>query len=136
MPQSPPPGLAHPQRTSGGHSAPGSDPSAMIGGYRVDPAAIPNLRKVFTNALVKLDKQIEMAISDVRIRPWAGDPVSQQAAEEFNLRSFGGGDSVLDSLQAYQRQLKSALDALQQVEQQYHEVERDNTRLINGQSGC
>jgi len=108
----------------------------MIGGYRVDPAAIPNLRKVFTNALVKLDKQIEMAISDVRIRPWAGDPVSQQAAEEFNLRSFGGGDSVLDSLQAYQRQLKSALDALQQVEQQYHEVERDNTRLINGQSGC
>ena len=60
------------------------DPAAVAGGFRVDPAAIPGLRKVFTTALVKLDKQIEMAISDVRIRPWAGDPVSQQAATDFN----------------------------------------------------
>lgn len=125
-----------PQRTPLGTS-PSPDPSAVAAGsFRVDPAAIPNLRKVFTTALVKLDKQIEMAISDVRIRPWAGDPVSQQAATQFNDHTLGGSGSALEKLQAYQQQLKGALDALQQVEQQYHEVEHDNTRLINGQGGC
>ncbi|AHI01333.1 hypothetical protein GCM10010174_10640 [Kutzneria viridogrisea] len=121
-----------PQRTS-----PAPDPAAVLAGsFRVDPAAIPNLRKVFTTALVKLDRQIEMAVSDVRIRPWAGDPVSEQAAADFNEHAYGGGGSALDSLQAYQRQLKGALDALTQVEQQYHQVEHDNTKLINGQGGC
>lgn len=111
------------------------DPAAVAsGGFRVDPAAIPGLRKVFTTALVKLDKQIEMAISDVRIRPWAGDPVSQQAATDFNDHTLGV-DSALDALQAYQRQLKGALDALTQVEQGYHTVEQDNTVLMQ-QGGC
>jgi hypothetical protein len=110
------------------------DPAAIAGGFRVDPAAIPGLRKVFTTALVKLDKQIEMAVSDVRIRPWAGDPVSQQAATDFNDHTLGV-DSALDALQAYQRQLKGALDALSQVEQGYHTIEQDNTTLIQ-QGGC
>jgi len=111
------------------------DPAAIIsGGFRVDPAAIPGLRKVFTTALVKLDKQIEMAVSDVRIRPWAGDPVSQQAATDFNDHTLGV-DSALDALLAYQRQLKGALDALTQVEQGYHTIEQDNTTLIQ-QGGC
>ena len=111
------------------------DPAAITsGGFRVDPAAIPGLRKVFTTALVKLDKQIEMAVSDVRIRPWAGDPVSQQAATDFNDHTLGV-DSALDALTAYQRQLKGALDALAQVEQGYHTIEQDNTTLIQ-QGGC
>lgn len=111
------------------------DPAAIAsGGFRVDPAAIPGLRKVFTTALVKLDQQIEMAISDVRIRPWAGDPVSAQAATDFNDHALGV-DSALDALQAYQRQLKGALDALTVVEQGYHTVEQDNTALIQ-QGGC
>jgi hypothetical protein len=111
------------------------DPAAIAaGGFRVDPAAIPGLRKVFTTALVKLDKQIEMAVSDVRIRPWAGDPVSQQAATDFNDHTLGV-DSALDALTAYQRQLKGALDALTQVEQGYHTIEQDNTTLIQ-QGGC
>jgi hypothetical protein len=112
------------------------DPAAVSApGFRVDPAAIPGLRKVFTTALVKLDKQIEMAISDVRILPWAGDPVSQRAAGEFNDHSTSGGGSALEALLAYQRQLKGALDALAQVEQGYHTVEQDNTTLIQ-QGGC
>ena len=112
------------------------DPAAVAaGGFKVDPAAIPSLRRVFTTALVKLDQQIEMAISDVRIRPWAGDPVSQQAASDFNAHS-SGGDSALDALQAYQRQLRGALDALTEVEQGYRAVEQDNTKLIQQQGGC
>jgi hypothetical protein len=111
------------------------DPAAVIaGGFKVDPAAIPSLRRVFTAALVKLDKQIEMSVSDVRIRPWAGDPVSEQAANDINDHALGV-DSALDALQRYQRQLKGALDALIEVEQGYHTVEQDNTTLIQ-QGGC
>ncbi|HTI20787.1 MAG TPA: transcriptional regulator [Kutzneria sp.] len=111
------------------------DPAAVAaGGFKVDPAAIPSLRRVFTTALVKLDKQIEMAVSDVRIRPWAGDPVSEQAASDLNEHTLGV-DSALDALQRYQRQLKGALDALTEVEQGYHTVEQDNTSLIQ-QGGC
>jgi hypothetical protein len=111
------------------------DPAAIAaGGFRVDPAAIPSLRRVFTTALVKLDKQIEMAVSDVRVRPWAGDPVSEQAANAINDHTLGV-DSALDALQRYQRQLKGALDALTEVEQGYHTVEQDNTNLIQ-QGGC
>jgi hypothetical protein len=112
------------------------DPATVAsGGFRVDPAAIPSLRRAFTTALVKLDKQIEMAISDVRIRPWAGDPVSEQAANDINDHTLGV-DSALDALQRYQRQLKGALDALTEVEQGYHTVEQDNTLLIKQQGGC
>lgn len=113
------------------------DPATVLaGGFRVDPAAIPSLRRVFTTALVKLDKQIEMAISDVRILPWAGDPVSQQAASDFNDHTSGGTDSALDALQAYQRQLKGALDALTDVERGYDTVEQENTTLMRQQGGC
>ncbi|KAA2251216.1 transcriptional regulator [Solihabitans fulvus] len=102
---------------------------------RVDPEAIPHLRNVFSTALVKLDKQIELAITEVRVRPWAGDPVSAEAATKFNERSFDAADSALTALQGYQAQLKSALDALGQVERQYHVVEGDNTDLLK-QGGC
>jgi hypothetical protein len=103
---------------------------------RVDPAAIPSLRRAFSNALTKLDKQIELAITDIRIRPWAGDPVSAEAAQQFNQRSVDAGDSALAALQGYQRQLKSAMDALQQVDEQYRVIEGDNTTLLQRQGGC
>ena len=112
------------------------DPAAILsGGFKVDPNAIPSLRAAFTGALVKLDKQIEMAISDIRIRPWAGDPVSQQATTNLNDHTLGV-DSALDALQAYQRQLKGALDALIQVEQGYHTIEQDTANGFHVQGGC
>lgn len=101
----------------------------------VDPHAIPSLRAAFSTALTKLDKQIEMAITEIRVRPWAGDPVSEAAAEKFNERSVESGDSALTALQGYQRQLKSAMDALLQVERQYHVIEGDNTQKMKP-GGC
>ncbi|MCP2165430.1 transcriptional regulator [Goodfellowiella coeruleoviolacea] len=103
---------------------------------RVDPTAIPNLRKTFSSALTKLDKEIELAITEIRVRPWAGDPVSSEAAERFNERSIDSGDSALSALEGYQRQLKSAMDALTEVEYQYRTVEGDNTGTFNKQGGC
>ncbi|ATE57252.1 MULTISPECIES: transcriptional regulator [Actinosynnema] len=102
----------------------------------VDPSAIPSLKSAFSGALSKLDQQIEMAVTEVRVRPWAGDPVSIEAAEKFNERSVDSGDSALDALQGYQRQLKSAMDALTLVERQYQVIEDDNSGLMEQQGGC
>lgn len=101
----------------------------------VQPEAIPALRNTFSAALTKLDKQIEMAVTEFRVRPWAGDPVSQEAAEKFNDRSIADSDSALRALLNYQRQLKAAMDNLNQIERQYRTVEGDNTGMMN-QSGC
>ncbi|KJK33994.1 transcriptional regulator [Lentzea aerocolonigenes] len=101
----------------------------------VEPEAIPALRSTFSSALTKLDKQIEMAITEFRVRPWAGDPVSAEAAEKFNDRSISDGDSALQALLNYQRQLKTAMDNLNQIERQYQVVEGDNTGMMN-KSGC
>ncbi|MGM1060314.1 transcriptional regulator [Saccharothrix sp. Mg75] len=101
----------------------------------MDPSAIPSLRSAFSGALTRLDQQIELAITEVRVRPWAGDPVSQDAAEKFNDRSLESGDSALTALQNYQQQLKSAMDALTLVERQYRSIEEDNTGLMGQQGG-
>ncbi|MEU4801937.1 transcriptional regulator [Actinosynnema sp. NPDC023587] len=102
----------------------------------VEPSAIPGLRTAFAGALTRLDQQIELAITEVRVRPWAGDPVSADAAERFNERSLESGDSALNALRDYQRQLKGAMDALTLVEQQYRSIEDDNTGLMEQQGGC
>jgi hypothetical protein len=61
---------------------------------RVDKDAIPHLRKVFDDAMAKLDVQIVLAMSDIRVSPWAGDPVSQNAATDLNDQSVDGADSA------------------------------------------
>jgi hypothetical protein len=93
---------------------------------RVERGAVPALRKVFDNALAKLDVQIDLAITGVRVAPWAGDPVSQDAATSFNDHSMDTPSSALNALLAYQQRLKSASDALNEVATEYQIVEHDN----------
>jgi hypothetical protein len=118
-----------------GQGADTGSPPPLSHTLNVEPGAIPGLRSAFAGALTKLDKQIELAITEVRVRPWAGDPVSAEAAEKFNERSLESGDSALTALENYQRQLKSAMDALTLVEQQYQSIEDDNTGLMGQQGG-
>ncbi|HEX3591775.1 MAG TPA: transcriptional regulator [Pseudonocardiaceae bacterium] len=99
---------------------------------RVDRDSVPHLRKVFDDALTKLDVQIDLAMSGIRVSPWAGDPVSGNAADDFNEHSIDGATSALNALRAYQRQLKSASDALTQVAQEYDIVESDNAASFGG----
>ena len=99
---------------------------------RVDRDSVPHLRKVFDDALTKLDVQIDLAMSCIRVSPWAGDPVSGNAATDFNEHSIDGAESALDALRAYQRQLKSASDALSQVAQEYDIVESGNAASFGG----
>jgi hypothetical protein len=121
---------------AGGAHGTGSTASPAQQALNVDPSAIPDLHRAFSTALTKLDKQIELAITEVRVWPWAGDPVSHEAADRFNERSLESHDSALGALQSYQKQLKSAMDALKVVERQYRVVEDDNTGLMQQHGGC
>lgn len=111
------------------------DPLSSSGAatLRVDREAVPALRKVFDNALAKLDVQIDLAITGVRVAPWAGDPVSQNAATSFNDHSIDTPSSALNTLLAYQQRLKSASDALNQVAIEYQIVEHDNAASFSDQ---
>jgi hypothetical protein len=106
----------------------GSSPAML----KVDRESVPQLRKVFDRALARLDVQIDLAISGVRVSPWAGDPVSDQAAHDFNQHTVDGRDSAVAALYAYQRQLKSASDALTRVAREYDIVESDTTSTFGG----
>jgi hypothetical protein len=101
---------------------------------RVDRESLPHLRKVFDGAMSKLDQQIELAMTGVRVSPWAGDPVSGNAATDFNNRSVDDGDSALNALRAYQQRLKAASDALAQVAREYKIVESNNSASFGAQS--
>jgi xanthine dehydrogenase molybdopterin-binding subunit B len=111
-------------------------PIDASGHLRVDRDAVPHLRKVFDSALSKLDVQIDLAMTAVRVAPWAGDPVSENAATAFNAHAVDDGDSALNALRAYQQRLKAASDALTQVAEEYRIVESDNTARFGAQGGC
>jgi hypothetical protein len=100
---------------------------------RVDREAVPALRTVFDKALAKLDVQIDQAITRVRVAPWAGDPISQEAATSFNDHAINTPSSALNALLAYQQRLQSASDALQQVANAYQIVEGDNAASFRDQ---
>ncbi|MBP2474664.1 hypothetical protein JOF53_003536 [Crossiella equi] len=124
--------------TSAGGDAVQSGLDAMSGGpsrLRVEQASIPGMRKAFQGALDKLTPQIGHARTDLRMRPWAGDPVSGEAAEKFNERSMDGGEAALSALEGYQRQLQTAVRALQDVEYEYRGTEAGNTDSVTA-SGC
>ncbi|GAA2781388.1 hypothetical protein [Saccharopolyspora taberi] len=112
---------------SGGHALSGQS-------VQVEPSAIPNLVSALQSSLDSVGLQIEHAITELRIRPWAGDPVSSTAADEFNQRSIGGGDDALTALCGYRDQLQAAAESLRLARSQYERIEDDNVALMGG--GC
>jgi hypothetical protein len=116
-------------------STPDPTPYSGQGKLHVDPSAIPSLRKAFERALDKLTPQVNQARTDLRVRPWAGDPISDEAAAKFNDRSVGDSDAALTALEGYQSQLQSAVDALSQVEHTYRQMEHHNTGLLQTKDG-
>jgi hypothetical protein len=100
----------------------------------VQPGAVAELRDAFSGALDRVDRQIELAGTDLRVAAWAQDPVSTSAATTFNQRSIdpaGGGDSALDALLAYRRQLSTAVDNLAKTAQQYALAEEDGSANVS-----
>ncbi|MEU4738965.1 transcriptional regulator [Actinosynnema sp. NPDC023658] len=103
----------------------------------IEPSAIPDARKVFSDALEKLELKLQRAVAELKAQPWAGDPVSSETADRFNRDTFEAGDSAgLTALKAYRDQLKGVVDQLTAIEADYRRVEGDNTaswgRINNG----
>ncbi len=93
----------------------------------VDPTAIPEARKVFSDALNRLEPVIADAMQAVKARPWAGDPVSDETAQAFNRDTFERGDSAaLTAILSYRDQLRGVVDQLTAIEADYRRVEGDN----------
>lgn len=95
----------------------------------VEPGAVAALRDAFGNALAKVDRQIELADTDLRITGWANDPVSAAATTAFNQRSVDAG-AALDTLRSYRQQLSTAVDTLNQTAEQYRLAEEDNSVTV------
>lgn len=104
------------------------------GSVRVEPAAIPGLVNALQSSLDEVGVQIEHAITELRIRPWAGDPVSSTAAEQFNQRSVGGDQDALTALCGYRDQLQSAAESLALAAQSYQDTDDVNAARLSG--GC
>ncbi|MBQ0925110.1 MULTISPECIES: hypothetical protein [Saccharopolyspora] len=104
------------------------------GSMQVEPTAIPRLVNSLQESLDAVGLQIEHAITELRIRPWAGDPVSTDAAELFNERSVGGGEDALTALCGYRDQLQAAAESLQQAGREYEQIDHDSAAGLGG--GC
>jgi hypothetical protein len=93
----------------------------------IEPSAIPGARKVFTDALDRLETQLADAKAALRARDWAGDPVSRETADKFNQDTFEAGDAAaLSAIEAYRDQLKGVVEQLTAIEADYRRVEGDN----------
>lgn len=96
------------------------------GSVRIDPSSIPKLVSALQESLDSMGVQIEHAITELRVRPWAGDPVSTNAADEFNRRSTDDGEGALPALYGYRDQLQAAADSLDQANTQYQRIDEGN----------
>ncbi|MER7013909.1 hypothetical protein ABT324_21025 [Saccharopolyspora sp. NPDC000359] len=107
-------------------------PGVSGGSMQVEPAAIPRLVNALQESLDAVGLQIEHAITELRIRPWAGDPISADAAEEFNRRSLGGGEDALTALCGYRDQLQAAAESLERANHQYSRIDGESAMGIGG----
>jgi hypothetical protein len=124
-------GLGH------GNNHGGAEPHASADSLKVDPEAVPGLRRVFADALSKVEEQLRLANQELRVTPWAKDPVSQDAAVRFNERSVDTTESALDSLRAYRDRLNVAVANLDKTAEQYSAVDNGGERGVikNGDGG-
>lgn len=108
--------------------------AAQSESMRIEPSAIPGLVAALQSSLDAVGVQIGHAITELRIQPWAGDPVSTGAAEQFNEHSVGGDQAALDALCGYRDRLQSAAEALQRANTQYQDSDETGAGLL--QPGC
>lgn len=93
----------------------------------VEPSAIPETIKAFTEAHDRVARKVR-ELAGLPIQRWAGDPVSTETVKPFAERSYAGGaDSALACLVGYQEQLKAAIDSLKAAEAEYLATEGTNT---------
>lgn len=99
----------------------------------VDPDAIPLLRNSFAEALTRVDKQLALAETELRVQAWAQDPVSQDAAVEFNRHSVDPEASALAEIRAYRDELATAVANLDATAADYARLDDDGGAELAGQ---
>ncbi|MGW5052835.1 transcriptional regulator [Actinokineospora sp. NPDC004072] len=97
----------------------------------VEPGAVPELRRAFLSALTAVDRQIELVAAEIRTTPWAGDPVSADAARAVNALSVEVDGAALEALLAYREQLDAAVENLDKTAEQYQGLEDDNQATVS-----
>ena len=101
----------------------------------VAPGAVPELRRVFLSALTTLDRQIELVKAEIRVTPWAGDPISADAAQTVNALSCEVEGAALEALLAFRTQLDAAVENLDKTAEQYRGLEEDNAATVTHKTG-
>ncbi|GAA4291182.1 transcriptional regulator [Actinokineospora soli] len=101
----------------------------------VELGAVPGLRRTFASALMALDRQIELVKAEIRVTPWAADPVSAEAAEAVNALSSEVEGAALEALLAFREQLDAAVENLAKTEEQYAGLEEDNAATVTHTPG-
>jgi hypothetical protein len=122
----------------GGHGH-GNDHGGQHAGsadsLKIDPEAVPGLRRAFVDALSRVDEQMRLANQELRVTAWARDPISEDAAVAFNQRSVDTAESALDSLRAYRDQLSTAVANLDKTAEQYAAVDRGSNSGVRKHDG-
>ena len=93
----------------------------------IEPSAIPEALKAFTDAYDRVSRKVR-DLASLPVRDWAGDPVSGETAVQFAQRTnTGGADSAYACLTGYQEQLKAAIDSLKDAQADYLSAEGTNS---------
>lgn len=98
-------------------------------GLQFDPAVVPRLRTVFTDALAKVDEQIKLADAELPVAPWAADSISAYAGQRITARS---ADAVA-ALRSYRDALDTVVDKLNRAATDYRESEEDKNVSMSHQ---
>lgn len=95
---------------------------------RIEPSAIPGALTAFRDAYDAVAAKVR-DLRGLEVREWAGDPVSSETATQFTKRTSGDGDSAMEALVGYEKQLRQVIASLEQSEAEYTALEGNNAAL-------
>jgi hypothetical protein len=93
---------------------------------KIEPSAIPGALNAFRAAEERVGRKLE-ELRSLEIREWAKDPVSGKTATQFDQRTHSGANSALDCLTGYRKQLKAAVESLEDAHRSYLLTEGTNS---------
>lgn len=102
-------------------------------GFQFDPEVLPRLHGAFADALAKVDQQIALARTELRVPSWAADSISGYAHERFNARSVDGEANALQALEQYRDTLNALVVKLDKGAVKYRDTEDDKHATMNQQ---
>jgi hypothetical protein len=115
----------------GGSANPLPSYSGSTQTLRVEPEAIPEVRRVFLEARQKLADQLQRAEQALRARNWAADPVSKDTAEKFNQDTFEAGDqAAIAALTGYLAELDKVVSQLDVIDAGYRGLDGGGASLV------